>query len=225
MGKILLTASIFLLICLGLQAASSQGYMGTVSTGTGIIPPISVGSGTIAGASVGATAVQDNLTGTWSLDLKDFLIRHLDLTVFQNRDVIFGNGEMAAAGDLWKVAVSGSAASGRTILFVNSLEGHEIYKLDLSSSGTSLSGKYNAYTSAGTTWSGTATGNIALDADQSTPTQLGGGVSPAASPGAYVGSAAEPFADQKTIVKRSFSATYDGMTAGGGETAISSGQS
>ena len=93
--------SIALILFISLIAiASSQGYMGTVTTGTGIVPPLTVGKGAISPASVGALSTQLNLTGSWSVDLKGSEIRHLDLQMFQESDLIMGSGLMLAGGGL-----------------------------------------------------------------------------------------------------------------------------
>ena len=64
--KAILIALLF--ICLAANA-SSQGYMGTVSTGTGIVPALTVGKGSISASNVGAISSRANLTGSWALDL------------------------------------------------------------------------------------------------------------------------------------------------------------
>jgi hypothetical protein len=213
MSNMTSTVAFLILIFLSFQA-SAQGYMGTVSTGTGIIAPISVGSGTIIGANVGATATQANLTGAWSLELKDSLIKHLVIEAFQNQDVILGQGDMTLAGAVQKAVVSGSVASGKMIVFVSTIDGSVVYRLDLISSSTSLSGNYDAYTSNGSSWSGTVTGTMDLAADQRSSTILGGGSSPAASTGAYAGSSVAETVERNTYI------SYDGMTTTSGDTTI-----
>jgi hypothetical protein len=68
--------------------------MGTVTTGTGKVPPLTVGKGTISSANTGALSTEANLTGSWSADLKGSQVRHLDLQVFQESDLIMGTGQM-----------------------------------------------------------------------------------------------------------------------------------
>ena len=58
--------SMALLLFISLIAvASSQGYMGTVTTGTGIVPPLTVGKGAISPAGVGCTL--DSAKPDWKL--------------------------------------------------------------------------------------------------------------------------------------------------------------
>jgi hypothetical protein len=215
MSKMTLTAAFLIFISLGL-AASAQSYMGTVSTGTGIIPSIAVGSGKIVGANVGAASTQANLSGTWSLDLKDSLIRHLEIEAFQNQDVILGTGDLTAAGTVQSEVVAGSVSSERVTLFVSAVDGSLVYVLDLSSSGNSVSGSYDAYTPASSSFSGTVTGTVNLVADRSAPTVLGGGSNPAASTGAYAGSSVAETSTEKSSTSTHIS--YGGIATG--DTAI-----
>ena len=59
-NKILIAVMLFFSL---VANASSQGYMGTITTDTGIVPPLTVGKGTISPASVGALSTQANLSG------------------------------------------------------------------------------------------------------------------------------------------------------------------
>jgi len=109
-NRMLIAVSLFIFFA---TLASSQGYMGTVSTGTGIVPPLTVGLGSTSGANVGALSSQANLTGSWSIDLKGQKIRHLDLQMLQENDLIMGYGQMTADGRSQSVAAAGSVAGDR----------------------------------------------------------------------------------------------------------------
>ena len=185
-------------ICLVSQV-SSQGYMGTITTGTGIVPPITVGLSSGATESVGALSSLANLTGTWSIDLRDSATKHIDLQVLQNKELIMGYGDMTQNGAREKVTASGFLAGDRPTLFVSIVDRPEVYRLDLASSGTSLSGRYDAIAAGGARWSGTATGSIALSSPSSSPSSSGFGraasltrvSNPAITSGAFVGKAAQ----------------------------------
>jgi len=69
MALVEVSTTTLLFACL-IILASSQGYMGTVSTGTGILSPLTVGFDASSPVVMGAISSQVNLTGSWSLDLK-----------------------------------------------------------------------------------------------------------------------------------------------------------
>lgn len=85
------------------------------------------------------------------------------------------------------MAVAGSAAGGRSTIFVSSIDRLEVFRLELSASGTSLAGEYDFLTSGSIRESGTVTGNIALSSQQILPTVLGKSQSPSAITGALPG--------------------------------------
>jgi hypothetical protein len=165
--------------------------MGTVTTGTGIVPPLTVGKGTISPASVGALSTQLNLTGSWSVDLKGSEIRHLDLQIFQESDLIMGSGQMLADGANRAVTVAGSIAGDRPTIFVSSIDRPEVFRLELSASGTALAGQFDSLSSSLIRESGTVTGSMALSSQQNQPTVLGRSLNPSASSGALLGRATE----------------------------------
>ena len=187
-------ASFFICLVSQVSQVSSQGYMGTITTGTGIVPPITVGSSSEATESVGALSSLINLTGTWSIDLRDSATKHIDLQVLQNKELIMGYGDMTENGEREKVTASGFLAGDRPTLFVSIVDRPEVYRLDLASSGTSLSGRYDAIAAGGARWSGTATGSIALSPSSSSfgrAASLTRVSNPATSSGAFVGKAAQ----------------------------------
>ncbi len=187
-NKILVVLILFISL---IAVASSQGYMGTVTTGTGIVPPLTVGKGTISPASVGALSTQLNLTGSWSVDLKGSEIRHLDLQVFQEGDLIAGSGQMLVGGDNKAVTAAGSVAGDRLTIFVSSVDKPEVFRLELSASGTALAGQFDSLSSDFIRDSGTVTGSMDLSPRQTQPTTLGGSLNPSATSGALLGRATE----------------------------------
>lgn len=185
-----------------LGSASSQGYMGTVSTGTGIIPAITVGKTTSSAASVGAISSQENLTGSWSLELKGSESRHLVLQVYQESDLMLGFGQISIGKAAQAVTAAGSITGDEASIFVSVIDTHQAFRIRLTSSGSSLAGEYDSLTADGRKESGTATGQMALVAASGQATAVGKSSSPSASSGAYVGSATER-ATETTSVKES----------------------
>ncbi|MFB3765063.1 MAG: hypothetical protein ACE14P_07420 [Methanotrichaceae archaeon] len=156
MNRLLL--SILVLVCLAVQA-SSQGYAGTVTTGKGIIPPVRVGSEGATGVRVGAEN-QVNLTGIWSLGLLGSNMRQIKLDVSQNKDVIVGYGSITGEGNSRRVDASGNTSRGNIDLTISVIDSSEVYRLKVSQSGISLTGRYDAYSGDVITQSGTLTGSI-----------------------------------------------------------------
>lgn len=190
MALVKISTTTLLFACLVILA-SSQGYMGTVSTGTGILSPLTVGSGSSSPVVMGAISSQVNLTGSWSLDLKGKNIKHLDLQILQESDMIVGSGTMTSNGASHKVAVAGSAAGDRPTIFVAPFNQTEAFRLKLSASRTALAGEYDLLSAGGVRESGTITGSVALATKQGSPTVLGTGTNPSATSGAFVGAAAQ----------------------------------
>ncbi len=54
-----------------------------------------------------------NVAGPWSMNLKDRVTRHLDLTLVQNEDAIFGQRALTGGNGTERVTASGSISSGR----------------------------------------------------------------------------------------------------------------
>ncbi len=187
-NKILIAVILFISL---IANVSSQGYMGTVTTGTGIVPPLTVGKGTISSESVGALSTQLNLTGTWSVDLKSSVNRHFDMQIFQESDLVMGSGLMLADGVNRAVTVAGSVAGDRPTIFVSSVDKPEVFRLELSASGTALAGKFDSLSSGLIRESGTVTGSMSLSSEQNQPTVLGSSLNPSATSGALLGKATE----------------------------------
>jgi len=185
-SKAILTAVLLLFLSGG---ASSQGYMGTISTGTGILEPLTVGKSTISPASVGAITMQENLSGSWALDLRGRESRHLDLQIVQKGDMIAGSGQMSSGQGSQAVVVAGYMSGDSPTIFISGIDRVQTFRVRLSHSGSSLSGKFDSISQDAATESGTATGQITLTAQAGQAKLLGNGTSPSGSAGAYVGSA------------------------------------
>jgi len=215
-NRMLITVLLFIFLAV---PAGSQGYMGTVSTGTGIVPPLTVGLGSASGVNLGALSSLPNLTGSWSVDLKGQQIRHLDLQIFQESDLILGYGQMTADGASQTVSAAGSAAGDRPTVFISRIDRPEVFRLKLSASGTALAGGYDSLSVAGVRESGTVTGSMVLAATQNQPAALGTATTIAgALVGAATGSLDEGNSTGHSIDSRSFyqSSTGQGTTTSDG---------
>lgn len=206
--------SILFLFCLVIQA-SSQGYVGTVNTGTGIEAPITVGSGAAPqGASIGASAVA-NLTGTMSLNLIDGITRQINLDMIQNGDLLLGYGNMTSGTGSQRITATGSLTANGMALYILPEAAPEVYRLEIASSGASLTGRYQAFAANGASWSGTVTGVSDQILDYRPVTTLGSGAiagSVGATAGQPVGALAQPIGANTLGRNRSFFSSSNGQT-------------
>jgi len=187
-----LKAIMIVLLFISLAAnASSQGYMGTVSTGTGIVPAITVGKSSISASNVGAVSSQENLTGSWALDLKGTGIRHVDLQMYQEDDLILGSGQISADQSGLAVTAAGFVAGNRPTIFISLIDQAQVFRLKLSVSGASFAGEYDFLSATMPRESGTVTGRITPSAKKSQATTLGKSINPSATSGAWVGKATQ----------------------------------
>lgn len=148
-----------------LDGAASQGYMGTVSTGRGILSPISVGEEGASSAQVGLSGAR-NLSGSWSADLLGGLARHLDIDMFQQGGLLMGIGQMNSDGKSTNVTAAGSARTEGLTVFVLTEGGDAVFRLELSASGTAITGVYEATSRGMSVESGTVTGRMILSSPQ-----------------------------------------------------------
>jgi len=123
---------IFLFICT-ISQAQSQEYTGPGSTVKGLLPPLPVGSGEVPVVGLGSAPASINLTGSWSVELRDITTRHVDLQMVQGGDLLMGRGTMIADGMEAGVVAAGSISGNRLTLFVCTQDGQEMYRLRLSS--------------------------------------------------------------------------------------------
>lgn len=158
--------------------AASQGYMGTVSTGTGILSPLAVGKEGANPAEIGQLSLLANYTGTWSVDLSGILGGQLEMEMFQQEEVILGSGRLTGEGTSLNVTAAGSVGEKGMTVFVTPPGGDEVFRLQLSASGSSISGEYEAFMRGKKIEAGTVTGKLILSAPQEKEVTLIGGVSP-----------------------------------------------
>jgi|GEM_PF-6845059 len=121
------------------------------------VPVATLGTGSRIGSVGSSTPTTSfNATGTWSLDLKDYMERSLKLTLYQIEDVVTGYGNLNSGKNSMDVTAAGSVSGGSIDLFISPSGGLNVYRMRLVQSGQSLSGDYQAYSSDGAVWSGTA---------------------------------------------------------------------
>jgi hypothetical protein len=106
----------------------------------------------------GATSAGQNLAGTWRFELTDSTLRHLDLQLLQNQDVVYGRGTATVGGVTQSATASGTVYNGVLYLDVISPENLMLYKCSFALTEDYLSGNYYAFDEMGRSWSGTATG-------------------------------------------------------------------
>jgi hypothetical protein len=140
------------------RSASGSGaaYLGTPFAGTEFD-----GAGTVEAPAQAGQNV--NVTGPWSLDLiaLDQVLRHMDLALVQNKDVVMGYGAVIGGDDTQRVTASGSKAGNRLSLTVMPVNELYLYKLDLSFD-LRTTGTYTAYSANGSIWSGDIAGTAPM---------------------------------------------------------------
>jgi hypothetical protein len=207
---------IFLFTCT-ISQAHSEEYTGLGSTVKGLLPPLPVGSGEVPMASLGSAPASINLTGSWSIELRDITTRLVDLQMVQGGDLLLGRGTMTSDGLEAVVVAAGSISGNRVSLFISTPDGREMYRLLLSSAGSSLSGDFQALSNEGETRAGSASGLISTPLLSEASTVLGrGGYASLAAVGRSTQSREDSQASDSSehvIRKRSFSSTYDGTMA------------
>ena len=108
---------------------------------------------------IGALPPEDDLAGRWSLELRDSLVRTLDLNLLQNGRVVFGRGDMMAGGVSQPASASGLISQDVLYLDAVSLDDQMLYRCVLRPGVNSLSGSYYAFGPEGAVWSGTVRGS------------------------------------------------------------------
>lgn len=135
------------------------GYAGSNSEGSTYKESITESVPTSDSMAPPEQSVQNaNVTGPWSLNLKDLFQRHLDLALVQNRETILGHGIIDGPNGTQRVIASGSLIGDRLGLTVMLVDSLDLYKLNLSFD-PNTAGTYTAYSASGSTWSGSVSGS------------------------------------------------------------------
>ncbi len=134
--------------------AGSRNKDSTMSTDSGSALAPESGMKDTSGQSLQSV----NVSGPWSLDLKDQIQRHLDLALIQNNGVVWGHGVIEGPNGTQSVTASGSLTGGMLRLTAMLADSLDLYRLNLSFD-TNTVGTYTAYSIRGATWSGDVSGS------------------------------------------------------------------
>jgi len=99
-----------------------------------------------------------NAGGSWYFTLNDTVERDLNLAIFQKGNDVFGAGKIKEGNNTQDVTVSGAVADAT--LELNLVTSNPIvqYKLNLNLSGDYATGEYQAFSTSGDSWTGSAEG-------------------------------------------------------------------
>ena len=97
-----------------------------------------------------------NVTGTWTLDLKGTIPEKMKLYLFQNKDVVIGQGVITSGNGTQKATACGSVSGDKMSLTIIPVDVLNLYKLSLSLSNLS-EGIFTAYMTDGSSRSGEVT--------------------------------------------------------------------
>ena len=99
-----------------------------------------------------------NAGGNWYFTLNDSVERDLALALFQKGNDIFGAGKIKEGNNTLDVTASGAVADATLDLNVVSMNPISLYKLKLDLSGDLATGAYQAFSTSGDSWTGSAEG-------------------------------------------------------------------
>ena len=122
--------------------------------------------------------------------MKGIEIRHFDLQMYQEGDLVLGAGHSQEQSGQ-AVTAAGSVAGDRPTIFISMIDGGQVFRLRLSVSGEAIAGEYDCISQTQSSESGTVTGSITFAAKNSPATALGKSVNPSATTGAWVGKATQ----------------------------------
>lgn len=109
--------------------------------------------------------------GSWSFTLSDVVTRYLQLNLYQNRDAVFGSGELKDNGLAIPVTAGGTVLGDQMALFVTPSGSQNLYRFSLTIRPGSMSGDY-IFTSQGITQPGVAFGSLIAPLPDSSATQM-----------------------------------------------------
>jgi hypothetical protein len=96
--------------------------------------------------------------GNWQFILNDTVVRNLVVTLLQKENDVYGAGKIKEGNSTLDVAVSGKIANSTMELNLVSTNPIVQYKLDLDIDGNRATGKYQASSAAGDSWTGSVEG-------------------------------------------------------------------
>ncbi|MCX6680457.1 MAG: hypothetical protein NTX42_08855 [Methanothrix sp.] len=96
--------------------------------------------------------------GSWYFTLNDSVERELNLAIFQKGNDVFGAGKIKEDNNTRDVTVSGAVADATLELKLVTSNPIVQYKLNLNLSGDYATGEYQAFSTSGDSWTGSAEG-------------------------------------------------------------------
>ncbi|MDM7911768.1 MAG: hypothetical protein QUS09_01585 [Methanotrichaceae archaeon] len=108
---------------------------------------------------ISALPPEADLAGRWRLELRDILLRTLDLSLNQNGRVVFGRGDMTTSGVVQAASASGLISQDVLYLDIVSLDDQMLYRCVLRPGVDTLTGSYYAFGPQGAVVSGTISGS------------------------------------------------------------------
>ena len=96
--------------------------------------------------------------GNWYFTLNDSVERDLNLAIFQKGNDVFGSGKIKEGNNTQDVTVSGAVADATLELKLVTSNPIVQYKLNLNLSGDYATGEYQAFSTSGDSWTGSAEG-------------------------------------------------------------------
>jgi hypothetical protein len=96
--------------------------------------------------------------GSWYFTLNDSVERDLNLAIFQKGDEVFGAGKIKEGNNTRDVTVSGAVADATLALNLVTSNPIVQYKLNLNLSEDYAEGEYQAFSTSGDSWTGSAEG-------------------------------------------------------------------
>jgi hypothetical protein len=133
------------------DTSNTSASAATSPTAETELPP----SGTATAASP-----MTSVAGSWSFKLIDSIDRNLVLSLYQNKENVFGAGKIREANTTLDVSASGSVQNDTMDLAISSAGNVSLYKLRLKLGNETAYGDYQAYSASGESWNGSADGQM-----------------------------------------------------------------
>jgi hypothetical protein len=139
LSKVFLAMAVFAMLALS-AAAQEENDIFKTSNATGMSPGVAYKDSGIRTAPASSMA---NVAGAWSLTLNDAVAtRSLRLTLYQNKDAVFGSGDIIVSGNTTQVCAGGTLKGNSLSLFVIPSGEPSLYKIDIIVDAGSMTGSY-----------------------------------------------------------------------------------
>ncbi|VVB71271.1 Uncharacterised protein [uncultured archaeon] len=142
------------------QASSSTDQSTSSSENAGASAAASSTAETELPPTTAEAPVMSSVAGSWSFKLIDSIERNLILSLFQNKDNVFGTGKIRDGNKTLDISASGSVQDNMMDLAISSTGSVSLYKLKLELGNETAYGDYQAYSASGESWNGSADGQM-----------------------------------------------------------------